>query len=129
MLIAKNILMVSSMIYMLSHVLLCSPMDWCWPGSSVHEIFQVGVLEWVSSFRGSFWLKDQTLISWVSCIGRQVLYQCSTGEAPFPSLLTNWNIYFMLETKINLLANTPTQMKILIWNHKHLSNFFKLLVS
>ena len=35
----------------------------------------------------------------------------------------------MLETKINLLANTPTQMKILIWKHKHLSNFLKLLVS
>ena len=57
MLIAKNILMVPSMIYMLSHVLLCNPMDWCWPGSSVHEIFQVGILEWGFLLQGIFLTK------------------------------------------------------------------------
>ena len=46
------------------------PLDCSLPGSSVHEIFQARILEWVaiSSFRGSSWPKDQTHISCVSCI-------------------------------------------------------------
>ena len=60
---------------------LCSPMDYSLPGSSVHGISQVIILEWVSiSFsRGSFWLRDWTHIS---CIGRWVLYHWATREAP-----------------------------------------------
>ena len=39
-------------------------------------ILQAGILEWVSkpSSRESSWSRDQTFISNVSCIGRQVLY-------------------------------------------------------
>ena len=57
----------------------CSP-----PGSSVHEISQARIVEWVTiSFSGgSFWPKDQTHVSWISCIGRQILYHCTTREAP-----------------------------------------------
>ena len=35
---------------------LCDPMDCSWPSSSVHEIFQVRILQWVaiSSSRGIF---------------------------------------------------------------------------
>ena len=49
----------------------CSP-----PGSSVHGIFQARILEWVAiSFsRGSSWLRDQTGVSCVSCVGRWILY-------------------------------------------------------
>ena len=45
---------------------LCDPMDCSPPGSSVHEIFQASILEWVAiSFsRGSYQPRDQT---WVSC--------------------------------------------------------------
>ena len=45
---------------------LYNPMDCSPPGSSVHEIFQARILEWVAvSFsRGSSQPKDQT---WVSC--------------------------------------------------------------
>ena len=41
---------------------LCDPMDCSPPGSSIHEIFQARVLEWVAiSFsRGSSWPRDQT---------------------------------------------------------------------
>ena len=49
-------------------------MDSNLPGSSVHGIFQVRVLEWGAKFPipgGSSWLKDRTRIS---CIGRQILY-------------------------------------------------------
>ena len=41
------------------------PMDWSPPGSSVHEISQASILEWVviSSYRGSSWPRNQTCIS------------------------------------------------------------------
>ena len=43
-------------------------------GSSVHGILQARILEWVAmpSSRGSSWLKDQTHVSYISCIGRWV---------------------------------------------------------
>ena len=51
-------------------------MDCSLLGSSVHEILQVGILEWVAiSFsKGSYQLRDETHVSDVSCIGGQVLY-------------------------------------------------------
>ena len=55
---------------------LCDPMDYSLPGSSVQGILQARILEWVaiSSSRGSSQPRDQTYISYVSCIGRGVLY-------------------------------------------------------
>ena len=52
------------------------PVDHSPPGSSVHGILQARILEWVaiSSSRGSSRPRDQTLISHVYCVGRQVLY-------------------------------------------------------
>ena len=46
------------------------------PGSSVHGILQARILEWVAmpSSRGSSQPRDRTSISYVSCIGRWVLY-------------------------------------------------------
>ena len=54
---------------------LYDPMDHSWPGSSVHGILQARILEWIafSSFRGSFRPRHRTCISYVSCLGRQVL--------------------------------------------------------
>ena len=56
-------------------------MDYSLPGSSVHEISQARILEWVaiSYSRGSSQPRDQTC---VSCIGRQILYHWATREAP-----------------------------------------------
>ena len=50
-----------------SLVRLCNPMAYRPPGSSVHEILQARILEWIAiSFsRGSSLPRDQT---WVSCI-------------------------------------------------------------
>ena len=61
---------------------LCNPIDDSPPGSSVHGIFQARILEWVaiSSSRGSSKGRDQTWVSCVSCIGRQILYHCTTWE-------------------------------------------------
>ena len=59
-----------------SCVQLCDPMDYSPPGSSVHGIFQARILEWVAiSFsRQSSRPKDQTHISYITCIGTRVLY-------------------------------------------------------
>ena len=58
----------------LGPVWLCDAMDCSPPGSSVHGISQVRILEWIAiSFsRGSSLIKDWTC---VSCISRQILYQ------------------------------------------------------
>ena len=53
------------------------------PGFSVHGILQARILEWVAmpSSRGSSQPRDQTHISYVSCIGRWVLHHHTTWEA------------------------------------------------
>ena len=55
---------------------LCYTIDCSLPGSSVHGIFQAIILEWIAiSFsRGSSLPKDRNCISFMSCIGRQILY-------------------------------------------------------
>ena len=63
---------------------LCGPMDCSLPGSmdcsppgsSVHGILQERILEWGTIFcsRGFSRSKDRTRVSYVSCIGRQVLH-------------------------------------------------------
>ena len=47
-----------------------------WNVASVHGILQARILEWVviPFSRGPSWPRDQTLISYVSSIGRLVLY-------------------------------------------------------
>ena len=52
--------------------------------SSVHGIFKARILEWVSvSYsRGSSWLKDQTYVSCISCIGRLIPYHLSHLQSP-----------------------------------------------
>ena len=44
------------------------------------EILQAGILEWLAmpSSRGSSQSRDQTHISYVSCVGRQVIFTTST---------------------------------------------------
>ena len=54
---------------------LCDTIDGSPPGTSVHWLLQARILEWVAmpSSRGSSWPRDRTCISYVSCVGRQVL--------------------------------------------------------
>ena len=53
-------------------------------GSSVHGIFQQRILEQVSIsyFSGSSQSRDRSCVSWVSCIGRWILYHCATWKPP-----------------------------------------------
>ena len=55
---------------------LCDLRDSSPPGSSVHEILQARILEWVVMpfSRGSSQPRDWTCVSYVSCIGGWVLY-------------------------------------------------------
>ena len=59
---------------------LYNPMDCSLPGSPVHRISQVRILEWVviSFSRGSSQPRDGT---WVACIGRRIIYHWATREA------------------------------------------------
>ena len=66
---------------------LCEPMDCSPPGSSVHEIFQAGILEQGCHFllQGSSWSRDRAPVSWVSCIAGTR----AAREAPNGTLLSN----------------------------------------
>ena len=62
---------------------LCHSTDCSPPGSSVHGILQARKVAWVAmcSSRASSQPRDGTLISYVSCAGRQVLYHsCHLGD-------------------------------------------------
>ena len=59
-----------------SRPILCNPIDCSPPGPSVHKILQARRLEWVAlpSSTESSQPRDWTCISFISSIGRQVLY-------------------------------------------------------
>ena len=92
----------------------CSP-----TGSSVHGIFQARILEWVamSYSRGSSPPRDWNHISWVSCIGRQILSPLSylglNGHRKEMNtwLYLFWNVLLFVET-----CSTP-QNQTLITTH------------
>ena len=61
---------------------LCNSMVYNLPVSSIHGIFQAGILEWVISYcRESSQFRDLTCVSYIFCIGRQILYHSATREA------------------------------------------------
>ena len=72
-------------------------MDWGPPGSSLHGISQASILEWIAiSFSGaSSRPRDQTQVSWVSCIA------CG-----FFTIWTTWEA--LLNTYVNNLICTRT---------------------
>ena len=55
---------------------LWDPVDCSPPGSSIHGVLQARALKWVAMpfTGGSSWPRDRTCISYISCIGRRVLY-------------------------------------------------------
>ena len=62
---------------------LCNPMDCNPPDFPVHGIFQARILMWIAiSSQGSSWPRDQTRVSCVLRIGRQILYHWAWWEAP-----------------------------------------------
>ena len=62
---------------------LCNPMDCSLPGSSVHGMLQVRILEWVAMpfSKGSSWPRDRT---WISHSVGRFFTIWATREAPLP---------------------------------------------
>ena len=77
-----------TLVWLISYIILscCLVTKLCltllWPGASVLGTSQARILEWVAvSFpKGSSWPRDQT---WVSCIGRWILYHWATRKPIF----------------------------------------------
>ena len=72
-----------------SFLTLCDPTH-CSPlGSSVHGISQAIILEWVaiSYSRAYSPPRDWTCVSCVSCLGRRILYHCTTWEVLYSCCL------------------------------------------
>ena len=96
---------------------LCDLMDCSLPGSSIHGIFQAWILEWVamSSSRRSSQPRDRTQISYVSCIGRQVLYHYCHLGSPRSTMFQLKNKtkqkqpWYHLCTKAAFILNCPTE--------------------
>ena len=67
-----------------SYLTLCDPMDHSPPGSPAIGILQARKLERVAVpfSRRSFQPRDQTCISCVSCVGRQMVYHSSHLGGP-----------------------------------------------
>ena len=81
-----------------SYPTLCDPVDCSLLGSSVHGILQARILEWVAkpSSRRSSRPRDQTHISYISCIGRRVLYACTVFCISF-MLLNVFCLYYFFK--------------------------------
>ena len=94
---------------------LCDPMHCSPPGSSVHVISQARILEWVAiSFsKGSSRPRDQTFIS---CIGRCILYHCATWKAHcvLGSFVWDWYIYTTMYKIDNLMRIYYTVQETLL---------------
>ena len=89
---------------------LCDPMDCNSPGSSVHEILQARILEWVAiSFsRGSSQLRDQTQ---VSCIAGRCFTIWATREAPNKTITAikfNKIAKYKINTQKSVIFYVPT---------------------
>ena len=109
---------------LLSHVgLFVTPMDCNPPSSSAHEILQARILEWVtiSSSRESSWPRDQTHISGVSCIGRQVLYHWATWEPRVSDLSLDSSAHHPPNLAPMRLTLPPASARgtSLLWFHIH----------
>jgi len=91
-------------------------------GSSVHVIFQERILEWIAiSFsRGSSQPRDQTCISWVSCIGTWILYHCTIWESSPHCLLLSYLSFpsihlFCWCSEAHSVNQAPSSLRVLAW--------------
>ena len=99
---------------------LCDPIDCNPPGSSLHGVLQARTLEWVAMpfSRESSPPRDQTHISYICCIGRQVFITSTTCEA---SGIDQKIINVWLRLKDLLELTKKKEKKVLIigdWNTK-----------
>ena len=101
----------------------CDPMDCSPPGSTVHGILQARILERIAmpSSRGSSGPRDWTWISWISCIGRWVLFQQHDLRCK-PLKLSYWilgpsSLSFTDKCSINVCRLRSIAIKNIILSH------------
>ena len=80
--VQQSELVLPTHVCMLSRVRLWDLMDYSPPGSSVHGILQARILKHdaISYSRGSSQPRDWICVSCIPCIGRWILYHCTTLE-------------------------------------------------
>ena len=81
----------------------------------------------ISYSRQSSWLKNQTLVPYVSCIGRQILYHWATWKAPKKPLLPaqfnwHWGKWVIWRISAALIINCYTD-----WNLSVLIIFSRII--
>ena len=89
------------------------------PGSSVHGIFQVRILEWfaISYSRGSFQPRGLTWVSCISHIGRWILYHHATSEVPSPPIVSTFFFFSSDENfKSTILATFKNILQYWWWS-------------
>ena len=93
-----------------SWLTLWDPMGCSLSGSSFHGILQARILEWVAMpcSRGSSWPRDQTHVSYVSCIGRQILPLAPPGKPIY--------IYIRASQVAQIVKNLPAMQETWIWS-------------
>ena len=96
---------------------LCDLMGHILPGSSVHGILQARILEWVTisywrSYRGSSWLRDQTLISCFSYIVDGFSTHWATWKVPL--MKESFPYSFIQQSFITQLWPTMCQTFLLL---------------
>ena len=112
---------------------LCDPMDYSPSGSSVQAIFQARILQWVaiSSSKGSSRPRDQTDVSWISCIGRQILYTAPGGKPPFDIPFSRGSSRPRDRTLVSSIADRRFTIwatrEALFWHYTPLNPILKLL--
>ena len=109
----------------------CDPTGRSPPGSSARGILQARIVKWIAIFfsKGSSRPKDRSHISYISCVGRKVLYHCrhlgsqwggNTGQPNLTDLLKCWlswlgkwlsfphsRIWVFSDTAFKTLMNIP----------------------
>ena len=97
---------------------LCDTMDCSPPGSSVHGIFQATMLKCIviSYSRGSSWPSDWTWFSWVSCIGRWILYHWATKEALHSFFKYIFRIEVWLIYNVILISAVQELKEMQVWS-------------
>ena len=106
--------------FVLSRPTLWTPMDCSPTGFSAHGILQARILEWVAmpSSRGSSQLRDQTRVSYVSCIADRLLLLRHLGNLIWKangckSLPQPWRLWPSL-----LFPPSPGALILILWqNH------------
>ena len=90
-------------------LILCDSMECSSPGSSVHGILQAGILGWVAMVfsRGSSWARNQTCVSYVSCMtGRFFITSTTSGDGHTTLEYTenHWIVYFGWIWPVNYIS-------------------------